>query len=73
MQNIKISQKMPLWRLIPVAFLKINDVIMTTPLVLNILYMLANFLILSIFKYFTLCVYFDADSNFANKFTNMTS
>ena len=58
-------------------FLLIIDVIMTSLILLNIIYVLANFLILSdtlLFKYFSLCVYFEGNLVSVNNFNNyMTS
>ena len=45
----------PRWRMLPVPFLEINDVIMTS-LLLNIIYMLANFLDFIRDLYFS-CIY----------------
>ena len=48
---------------------------MTSLLLLNIIYMLGNFLILSntlLFKYFSLYVYVKRNLDLANKFNNMT-
>ena len=52
-------------------FLEINDFMMTSLLLLKIIYVLANFLILS-FKYFLLYVYFKENWDFANDLNNMT-
>ena len=50
---------------------------MTSVILLNIIYVLANFLILSdtlLFKYFSLCVYFEGNLVSVNNFNNyMTS
>ena len=64
----------PRWRMLSVSFC-VNDVIMTSLLLLNIIYMLGNFLILSntlLFKYFSLYVYVKGNLDLANKFSNMT-
>ena len=48
----------------------VNDVIMTSLVLLNIIYMLGNFLILSntlLFKYFSLYVYVKGNLDLANK------
>ena len=48
---------------------------MTSLLLLNIIYMLDNFLILSntlLFKYFSLYVYVEGNLDLDNKFNNMT-
>ena len=48
---------------------------MTSLLLLNIIYMLGNFLILSstlLFKYFSLYVYVKGNFDLDNKFNNMT-
>ena len=48
---------------------------MTSLLLLNIIYMLGNFLILSntlLFKYFSLHVYVKGNLDLDNKFNNMT-
>ena len=58
------------------SFLVINDVIMTSLLLLKIIYELANFFDLSptlLFKYFPFYVYFEENLDSANKFNNMTS
>ena len=62
----------PRWRMVPVPFMIINNVIVTTLLLLNIIYMLKNFLILFdriLFIFFSIYDYFDG--NFG--FDNMTS
>ena len=58
------------------SFSVINDVIMTSLLLLKNIYELANFFDLSptlLFKYFSLYVRFEGNFNSANKFSNMTS
>ena len=63
------------WRILPVPFLVINGVIMTSLLLLKIILMLAIFLISSntfLSKYFSLYVYFERNLDSANKFNNMT-
>ena len=55
--------------MVPVPLMIINDVIVTILLLLNIIYMLTNFLILFdriLFKYFSIYDYFDGNFNFDN-------
>ena len=59
----------PRWRMVPVPLMIINDVIVTTILLLNIIYMLTNFLILFdriLFNFFSIYVYFDGNFDFDN-------
>ena len=59
----------PRWRMVPVPLLIINDVIVTTLLLLNIIEMLTNWLILFdriLFKYFSNYDYFDGKFDFDN-------
>ena len=52
-----------------------NDVIMTSLILLNIIYVLANFLILSdtlLFKYFFLYVFFEGNLVSVDNFNNFT-
>ena len=65
----------PKWLMLPIPFLEINDFMMTSLLLLKIIYVLADFLILSdtlLFKYFLLYVYVKENLDFANNLSNMT-
>ena len=58
------------------SFSVINNVIVTSLLLLKVIYMLANFLILSntaLSRYFSFNVYFEGHLNSANKFDNLAS
>ena len=62
--------------MLPVPFLVVNDDIMTSLLLLKVIYMLANFLILFtplLFKYLSLNVYLEGNVDSADKFNNVTS
>ena len=64
--------------MVPVPFQVINDVIMTSLLLLKIISVLANFLdfiwVLTLsFSRFNVYVYFEGNLDSANKFNNMTS
>ena len=66
----------PRRRMLPGPFLVINDVIMTSLLLLKVIFMLANFLILFnplLFKYLSLNVYLEGNLDSAHKFNNVTS
>ena len=74
MNNLNNSR----WRMVSVPFEVINDVIMTSLLLLKIIFVLANFyyfiwvLTLS-FYHFNIYVYFEGNLDSANEFNNMTS
>lgn len=71
----KIQNTDPRWWMLPVPFLLIIDVIMTSLILLNIIYVLATFLILSdtlLFKYFFLYVFFEGNLVSVNNFNNFT-
>ena len=76
MEYILIIQNTdPRWWILPVPFLLIIDVIMTSLILLNIIYVLANFLILSdtlLFKYFFLYVFFEGNLVSVDNFHNFT-
>ena len=58
------------------SFLLINNVIVTSLLLLKVIHMLANFLILSntlLSRYFSFSVYFEGNLDSANKFDNLAS
>ena len=58
------------------SFSAINNVIVTSLLLLKVIYMLANFLILSntlLSRYFSFNVYFEGNLDSANKFDNLAS
>ena len=58
------------------SFLVINNVIVTSLPLLKLIYMLANFLILSntlLPRYFSLNVHFEGNLDCANKFDNLAS
>ena len=62
--------------MLPVPFLVVNDDIMTSLLLLKVIYMLANFLILFnplLFKYLSLNVFLEGNVDSADKFNNVTS
>ena len=58
------------------SFLVINNVIVTSLLLLKVIYMLANFLILSntlLSRYFSFNLYCEGNLDSANKLDNLTS
>ena len=62
--------------MLSVRFLAINDVIMTSLLLLKSIYVLANFLTpysTILFTYFALSVNFEGNLDFTNKFNNIAS
>ena len=74
MNNLNNSR----WRMIAVPFKVINDVIITSLLLLKIIYVLANFLdfiwvLTWSFYRFNVYFYFEGNLDSTNKFNNMTS
>ena len=72
MEDIKIIENDGSWRwrMLPVPFLEINDVILTSPLLLNIIYVLVNFF--DFIRDLTSCIYHFKKMDSTNRFNSIT-